>query len=232
MTNQPDLSEYLKPGIYVDSDSPEVLEFVQNHAKGDTLKEKAISLFLAVRDDFWYDPYDIVFKPDEFKASVLIKKRKGFCVTKAIILAAVLRAAGIPSRLAYADVKNHLNTQRLREMMNTEIFYYHGFTELFLDGQWLKVTPTFNKDLCDKFGVIPLDFDGTSDCIFHSYDIKGNKHMEYVNFHETYDDCPYELLVREYHRAYPNMFTTEGTTSDGNFAQEADEERSKDGDRE
>ena len=224
MTTQTDVNEYLKPRFYVDSDSLEVREFVRNHAKGNTLREKAVSLFLAVRDGFRYDPYSIIFKQDEFKASVRIKKNKGFCVTKAIILTAVLRAVGIPARLAFADVKNHLSTERLREIMKTEIFYYHGFTELFLDGHWLKVTPTFNKDLCDKFGIMPLEFDGTSDCIFHPYDTKGNKHMEYINFHGTYADCPYELLVREYRRVYPMMFAAEGGINNGNFAQEAETE--------
>ncbi len=116
-------------------------------------------------------------KPEEFCLGIRVKKNKGFCITKAIILTAALRAAGIPARLAFADVKNHLSTRRLREAMKTEIFYYHGFTELFLDGQWLKVTPTFNKELCAKFGIKPLDFDGFSDCIFHPYDKKGNKHF-------------------------------------------------------
>jgi len=225
MTTQTDVNEYLKPRFYVDSDSLEVREFVRNHAKGNTLREKAVSLFLAVRDGFRYDPYSIIFKQDEFKASVRIKKSSGFCIHKAIILTAVLREAGIPARLAFADVKNHLNTERLKEIMKTDIFYYHGITELFLEGQWLKVTPTFNIELCEMFGIMPLEFDGTSDCIFHPYDINGNKHMEYVNYHESYADFPYELISHEYRRLYPTIFAAEGAIFKGDFAQEAEEEK-------
>ncbi len=221
MTNQGDVNEYLKPGFYIDSDSPEVFEFVHKHAQGDAPKEKAVSLFLAVRDGIRYDPYNIIFKPEEFKASVRMKKSAGYCVHKAIALTAALRAVGIPARLALADVRNHLNTKRLKEMMKTDIFYYHGITEVFLDGRWLKVTPTFNLELCENFGVMPLEFDGSSDCILHLYDIQGNKHMEYVNFHGSYFDVPYEMLVSEYLRLYPSMFTSEGSIRKGNFSQEA-----------
>jgi hypothetical protein len=94
---------------------------------------------------------------------------------------------------------------------------------VFLDGRWLKATPTFNMELCQKFGVMPLEFDGSSDCILHSYDMKGNKHMEYVNFHGSYFDVPYEMLVSEYLRLYPSMFTSKGSIGTGDFIQEAAE---------
>ncbi|OPZ73889.1 MAG: Transglutaminase-like superfamily protein [Firmicutes bacterium ADurb.Bin456] len=217
------MNDYLKPGFYVDT-SPKVLEFARKHGKGNTPGEKAVSLFFAVRDGFRYDPYNVVFTPDEFKASVRITKDSGFCIHKAIILAAVLRAAGIPSRLAFADVKNHLNTRRLRDLVQTDVFYYHGITELYLDGRWLKVTPAFNIELCEKFGVRPLDFDGTADCIFHQYDIKGNKHMEYLKFRGSYADFPYELVHRDYQRFYPHIFAPGGIACTGDFAREAEEE--------
>jgi len=226
MTNQSseELDDYLNPGFYVDSDSPEVLEFVRTHMKGDTLREKTVSLFLAVREGFMYDPYSVILKPNEFKASVCIGKSTGFCMTKAIILAAVSRVVGIPARLGFADVKNHLNTKRLRDLMKSDIFRYHGYTELFIDGRWLKVTPTFNRELCEKFGLKPLEFDGTSDCILQPYDIKGNKHMEYVNFHGSFADFPFDMIALGLQHYYPEICPTDGTIIGGDFAQEADEE--------
>ncbi len=223
MTSQSDVSEYLKPGFYIDSGSPEVLGFVRENSKGDTPRERAVSLFIAVRDGIKYDPYHIIFAPEEFKASVRVKKSSGYCVHKAIVFTAALRAAGIPARLAFADVRNHLTTKRLMQLMKTDIFYYHGITEVFLDGRWLKATPTFNMELCQKFGVMPLEFDGSSDCILHSYDMKGNRHMEYVTFHGSYFDVPYEMLVSEYLRLYPSMFTSKGSIGTGDFIQEAAE---------
>ncbi len=227
MENQTNINDYTKPGFYVDCASSNVLEFARTHGKGSTLRQKAVSLFFAVRDGFRYDPYNIILKPDEFKASVRITKSSGFCIHKAIILTAVLRAAGIPARLAFADVKNHLNTKRLRELVQTDVFYYHGVTELFLDGQWFKVTPAFNIELCKKFCVKPLDFDGTADCILHQYDVKGNKHMEYLKFHGSYADFPYELVYRDFLRFYPAMFAMEGATNKGDFEQEAEEENKR-----
>ena len=224
--NHINIDDYIKPGFYVDSDAPNVLEFAQAHGQGHTLRKKAISLFFAVRDGFPYDPYNVIFKPEEFKASVCIRKNSGCCIHKAITLAAVARAAGIPARLAFADVKNHLNTRRLRDLVQTDVFYYHGITELFLQGQWLKVTPTFNIELCEKFGVRPLDFDGTRDCILHQYDMRGNRHMEYLKFHGSYADFPYELVHRDFVRSYPAMFAAEeaGIRDDFDFAREAEEE--------
>ena len=171
--NPEDLRNYLEPTFYIDSDSPVVIDFAKTHARGETAREKAISLFRAVRDEILYDPYNIRLVPEEYKASVIIGKRKGYCVAKAIALAAAARASGIPSRVGFADVKNHLSTERLRKLMKTDVFVFHGYAELFLKGRWLKVTPTFNMSLCEKFGVRPLEFDGKSDCLFHEFDSRG-----------------------------------------------------------
>lgn len=226
MKNHINIDDYTKPGFYVDSAVHNVLEFARIHGQGNTLREKAINLFFAVRDGFRYDPYHIIFEPEEFKASVRLTRDSGFCIHKAIILTAVARAAGIPARLAFADVRNHLNTKRLRDLVQTDVFYYHGITELFLDGRWLKVTPAFNIELCEKFGVRPLDFDGTADCILHQYDMRGNRHMEYLKFHGSYADFPYELVHRDFVRSYPAMFVAKeaGIREDFDFAREAEKE--------
>ena len=52
------------------------------------------------------------------------------------VLAAAARVLGVPARLGFADVRNHLTSPRLREMMNTDVFAYHGYTELLIDGRW------------------------------------------------------------------------------------------------
>jgi transglutaminase-like putative cysteine protease len=141
--NPEDLRNYLQTTFYIDSDSPAVIDFARTHAKGETAKDKAISLFRAVRDEILYDPYNIRLVPEEYKASVIIGKRRGYCVAKAIALAAVARASGIPSRVGLADVKNHLSTERLLKLMKTDVFIFHGYSELYLNGRWFKVTPTF-----------------------------------------------------------------------------------------
>jgi transglutaminase-like putative cysteine protease len=219
--NPEDLREYLQPTFYIDSDSPVVIEFSRAFAKGETDMDRAISLFRAVRDEILYDPYNIVLFPKEFKASVIIGKRKGYCVAKAIALAAVARAAEIPSRVGFADVKNHLSTERLRRLMKTDVFVFHGYSELFLNGRWIKVTPTFNMSLCEKFGVRPLEFDGMSDCLFHEFDRKGDRHMQYLHDHGAFADVPFERIVEELQRHYPEFFPRSGVAAGGDFSDEA-----------
>jgi transglutaminase-like putative cysteine protease len=223
-----DFQTCLKPTAFIDSDSPEIVSFTRTHTAGARGNiEKGVRLFYAVRDGIRYDPYNIVLRPEAFKASNILKKGSGFCVAKAIVLAAAARAAGIPSRLGFADVRNHLSTERLKRLMKTDVFAYHGFTELFLDDHWVKVTPTFNLSLCEHFGVKTLEFDGRKDSLFHPYDAKGNRHMEYVRDHGTFADVPFERIAKEFRRIYPEFFSEGGEMVAGSFDEEALRERKR-----
>jgi len=86
-------------------------------------------------------------------------------VQKAILLAASARASGLRVASGFADVRNHLATKKILDRMGTDIFVFHGYAELCVEGTWLKATPVFNQSLCARFGVRPLDFDGRSDAI-------------------------------------------------------------------
>ena len=189
----------------VDSDHPAVVELARRHARGDSDRERAVALHDAVRDGFRYDPYQVDLSPGGMRASSVIERGHGWCVTKAALLAAACRAAGIPARLGYADVRNHLSTERMRRTMQTDLFIWHGYTDIWLDGAWRKATPTFNATLCEKVGVKPLDFDGHSDALLHPFDGEGRAYMQYVNDHGTYHDVPAKFLMREMARDYANM---------------------------
>ena len=176
------MEQYLRPTAFIDADHPRVRELAETAAAGAAdPTERAVRLYYAVRDGLRYDPYGIDFSREGFTASAVIARGKGYCVAKATVLAAGARALGIPSRLGFADVRNHLATPRLREQMGTDVFYYHGYTELHLDGRWVKATPAFNIELCQRFGVRPLEFDGREDSIFHPLDAEGRQHMEYLH---------------------------------------------------
>ncbi len=219
-----EFQQFLVPTYFFDYDTPIVADFSRAHAGDGTQTEKAIRLFRAVRDII-YDPYAIRLVREEYKASVILQRGRGYCVAKAIVLAAVARAVGIPSRLGLADVRNHLSTERLRKMIKTDIYVFHGFTELYLDGVWLKVTPTFNMSLCEKFGVKPLEFDGRSDCLFHEYDVRGNRHMEYIKYHGSFADVPFDLISAAMQASYPGVYRTDGTVVAGDFDDEARREK-------
>ena len=215
------MEKYLSPTYFIDSDQLDVIKFAARNIKEeDTIIEKAISLYYAVRDGIRYDPYSIEPVKTSMKASFVLKKKRGYCVAKAVLLAACARSQKIPARLGFADVKNHLNTKKLNELMGTDIFFYHGFTELFLDNQWVKATPAFNIELCKNFNVKPLEFDGTKDSVFHPFDESGNKHMEYLKDHGSFADLPWATILSNIQKAYPEYFKDIARRSN-NFEQEA-----------
>jgi transglutaminase-like putative cysteine protease len=183
--------------------------------------ERAIALYYRVRDEIRYDPYSMEDKPEALQASSVLKKKAGFCIPKAVLLAAVLRAQKIPARLGFADVKNHLATQRLRALMDTDLFVYHGYVEVFLNDKWVKATPAFNLTLCRHFNVKPLEFDGIHDSIFHEFDTRGNRHMEYVNNHGTFADLPFDTIYQAFRQCYPKIFALNTSGDTEAFSREA-----------
>lgn len=191
----------------MESDHPEIIKF-SNRLIGDAGSdiEKAVRLYYGVRDEIRYNPYDIDPARASMRASRILEKGQGYCVAKAVLLAACLRSQGIPARLGFADVKNHLNTERLKKRMGTDLFVWHGYTDVLLDGKWVKATPAFNLSLCQAFGVLPLEFDGTKDSIFHPLDATGNRHMEYVNDHGRFEDLPWEEILTAFKKAYPGFY--------------------------
>lgn len=219
---QPDsLSAALAPTWFVASDHPQVLAFVAEHAGSGTTEERAIRLYYAVRDGFRYDPYSIVLEPESFRATTCLSHGAGYCINKAILLAAAARAIGVPARLGFADVRNHLATPRLLDLLGTDVFYWHGYASLWMNGRWVKATPAFNIELCERFGVRPLEFDGTADSVFHEFDNGGRRHMQYVREHGEFDDLPYERLRDVLLAAYPRLFPDTGRLA-GDFHAEAE----------
>jgi len=220
------LQIYLQPTYFIDSDSPQVIDYAKKITqKIDSDIEKAIKLYYAVRDEMYYDPYGIDPNPEFMKASSVLNKRSGFCVTKAILLAAVARAEKIPARLGFADVRNHLSSKRLRDLMQTDVFVFHGYTEFFLENKWVKATPAFNLSLCEKSGIKPLEFNGKNDSIFHEYDKKGNHHMEYLRDRGNFSDFPYEDMVEAWKEAYPQFSLESPDIIEGNFEEDVSLER-------
>ncbi len=216
--------DYLQPGRFIDSDHPAIAAFaVRATASASDPVAAAVKLYYAVRDEILYDPYVPAEDPDTYRASAVLAKGRGYCVGKASLLAAAARVRGIPARVAFADVRNHLATPRLLELIGTDIFVYHGITELWLDGRWIKATPTFNLTLCEKFRIRPLDFDGRADAVFHPFDRDGRRHMEYLRQRGSYADVPVDVLMPAMLEAYPRLAEF-GKAPRGDFAREAEEQ--------
>ena len=215
----------LQATALIDSDHPQVRAFVQTHDPGGIERERAVALYLAVRDSIRYDPYHIDLSEHGMRASTALALGRGWCVTKAALLAAVYRAAGLPARLGYADVRNHMSTERLRQAMRTDVFIWHGYTDVWIGGRWVKATPAFNIELCDKFGLLPLAFDGVHDSLYHPYDRAGQRHMEYVHQRGTFNDLPLAQIRADFGRVYAHWMQAQAALHGERFEQDAADER-------
>jgi transglutaminase-like putative cysteine protease len=219
-------SAFLSAGRFIDSDHPSVAAFAARVAGEERdAVATAVRLYYAVRDEIRYDPYMPYDDPETYRASAVLVQGRGYCVGKAALLAGAARARGIPARIAFADVRNHLATPRLLALTGTDVFIYHGITELWLDGRWVKATPTFNLSLCEKFGLKGLDFDGRADALLHPFDRSGRTHMEYLRQRGNYADVPVDVLMPVMCEAYPRLAKVGGSER-GDFAKEAEEGRS------
>ena len=200
------MREFLEPTPVVDSDHPDIIAFARAHGDehGDP-REAAVKLYYAVRDGIRYDPYNAGADVESLRASTVLSAGRGWCVSKAVLLSAACRALGIPARLGFADVRNHLSTERMRATMKTDVFYYHGYSSIRLADRWVKATPAFNVELCEKFRLLPLEFDGTEDSLYHAFDADGRKHMEYVRDRGEFADVPIEDIQRTFREHYPSL---------------------------
>ena len=194
---------YLQPTAMIDSDHPSIVKYAEQTVVGSTYPiEQAVKLYLAVRDSIAYDPYSPFHLPEHYRASAVLERGRSFCVPKVSLLCALSRARSIPSRVGFATVKNHLATKKLIEFLGSDIFVYHGFVELHLEGKWIKATPAFNKELCERHNVPPMEFNGREDSLFHPYNLENQKYMEYLEYHGTYADIPVDTIVTAWERAY------------------------------
>jgi transglutaminase-like putative cysteine protease len=214
------MNEYLSPGRFIDSNSPEVAAFAREVTAGASSElDKVRRLYGAVRDGITYDPYVDFADPVNFRASGVLAARHGFCVGKAALLAACCRALGVPARVGYADVRNHMTSPKLYERIKTDVFIWHSYADLFVAGRWVKATPAFDAALCARVGIVPLEFDGQTDSLFHPFDRTGRRHMEYLKDRGAFADVPFETMVAEFRAAYPMLISEAGIS--GDFRSEA-----------
>lgn len=199
--------QHLKSTFFIDSDHPAVMAYAHQLCEGlESATDKAVRLFYAIRDGWRYDPSVVSIQPEKLKASHLLSKESGYCIEKALLLAACARAVGIPARLHFANVTNHIGTERIEKILGTHVLVFHGYTELWLGERWLAATPAFNRSLCEKLGVAPLEFNGRQDAVFQEYDAKAGRFMEYLHDYGSFDDLPYELMISEWRRYYGHLF--------------------------
>ncbi|WP_035218022.1 transglutaminase-like domain-containing protein [Desulfatibacillum aliphaticivorans] len=195
--------KYLKPTAILDSDHPLVQQYARETVGDETVPvKKAVLLFNKVRDHIVYDPYTPFHRPTDYQASNLIERGRGYCVCKACLLCALGRAAGIPTRLGFATIRNQGATQAVIDMLGSDLFVYHGFAEFFLNGKWLKATPAFDQPVCDKHNIDLPRFDGEHDCIFPPENRAGEPYVDYVEDFGSDHDLPLDKLIQAWEKVY------------------------------
>lgn len=199
-----DENAYLNSTQYIDFEDKKIQEIIRFLVSEDSREvNNIINIFNFVRDEIKYTINMALYTTqDDFKASVTLERKKGFCVPKAVLLTTFLRAAGFPSRLHFADIINYRSPEYLQELMGSNLFYFHGYSEVFLNDRWIKLTPTFNKDLCEKHAYPLCEFSGSNDATFPSKDLNNSPFIEYINDRGTYADLPFIEMMRVFQKYY------------------------------
>lgn len=179
-------------------------------------KAIAVQLYEKVRDGFLYDPYHLDISSDALIASKVIQKKRAWCVEKALVMIACLRALEIPARFGFAIVVNHLGIEKLETYLKRKEIVFHGFVSVFLDGKWVICTPAFDRKVCRLAGVEPLVWDGETDSLFQAFS-KDKKNMEYIKYYGFFEEIPFDLMRSEMELYYPHLFEQDWNSKDFSF---------------
>ncbi len=195
-TLENDTDIYLTPTFTIESDHERIIQTAMDLTENCTENtEKAVKLFYFVRDSIHYSFYMISVFIEDFKASKVLEWGKGYCVQKAVLLASLGRAAGIPSRMTFAKIKNHSIPPQVVQKLGTNTFPRHGYNQFFLNGRWISAAATFDKKLCRKNGLPTVEFDGKSDSVLPEKTLNGAPYIEYLEKFPPKSDLPFEWIV-------------------------------------
>lgn len=204
-----DYEKYLASGPLIDADHSAIIAYAKRVTEGAVSdQQRAIRIYYAIRDQWRYNPYNINLTQYALRASSILNRKEGHCLDKSILMIACLRAVGIPSRLCLAKVRNHIAVERLVEAFGTDELVPHGYVDVYLNSQWVKATPAFNRQLCERLGVAPLDWDGERDSMFQAYDSEGNDFMEYLEEYGHFQGVPLEKIRSLMLSHYPKVFSS------------------------
>lgn len=196
----------MQQDFFYDLDHPDFRAYMEEvHADDDTAHAGLIALYYKIRDGIRYNPYRVSLEKEDYKVSNIIKKKANYCIPKAILFTAGAKFLGYEANLGLADVKNHLSSGRFIELLGSDIFAFHGYSEVVVDGRRMKVTPVFDKALCAKFGVAPLEFDARSDALFQQFDLNGQRFMEYIQDRGTFNSVPFDYIMDGFQEWYPDF---------------------------
>jgi len=201
------MQDYLRETDFLDYKHPTFQAFLEPLKHLDDPYKFALEYYVYVRDFFLYDPYHLDLRPEALRASHIVHKKRAWCVEKAIVFAAGLRAKGIPARLGYAIVENHIGVERLTTILKTTKIVFHGYVDVYLNERqsWTKATPAFDTRVCKMSGVEPLVWNGKEDSLFQAF-VGSERFMEYHHDYGVFKDVPVSLMHAEMKAHYPQLF--------------------------
>jgi transglutaminase-like putative cysteine protease len=198
------MNNYLKPTYYLDCNHPVIQKTINQVTAGcqDEI-EVMQKLFLFVRDQIPYNMYAVSGNPLYYRSSKVLEMGTGYCMQKAILFTSLGRAAGIPSRLVLAAIRNHLTPPEVVELLGGNIFFPHAYSQFFLAGRWINIAATYDKPLSERMGTAVLEFNGHDDTLLPETDLAGRRFIEYMENFGTFDDLPWQLITEKMPHYYP-----------------------------
>ncbi|MBY9010511.1 MAG: transglutaminase domain-containing protein [Candidatus Lokiarchaeota archaeon] len=199
---------YLQPNEFFNFDKKFVRDKAIEITEGlESESDKAKALFYWVRDKIKYNMHSYIPSVKaNFKASVTLRRKNGFCVSKSVLLSTFARVNGIPARIHLVDLINHKISQKIVDFMETNVMHYHGYSELYLNNKWVKLTPSFDPGTALKGGFFPMvEFDGENNATFAPFDNEGNKFGEYVKDRGVHADLPLKEIEIVFNEKYPKF---------------------------
>lgn len=202
------MENFLRPTSFLDCRHPAIRKLAADlDGRTDDPRRKVAEVFYFVRDRIYYSPYVPFEQPEDYRASRVLERGQGFCIPKAALAATLFRCLGFPCKLYFADIINHKAPEKFKKLMNN-LFIHHCYVGVFLEGEWLKLAPTFNREIFTAIRVAANDFDGRGHALLPATDLDGNPFVEYVKDHGERDDIPYEEIMESFNQVYgPEILT-------------------------
>jgi hypothetical protein len=196
------MEEFLASTPFVESEHDAIVDRVRSLGLSElSPRARAARLFEHVRTDVRYE-FMAKFHRDDYVASKIVASNQGFCVQKAVLLAALGRAAGIPTAIVLCDMRDHALPEKLVRTIGTDVMHHHGLNAFFLEGAWVTVDASLDPKFLDKKRYPRVPFDGTADALLPAETVDGARAAEYLVIHGRYADLPFEETTQAFIAGY------------------------------
>ncbi len=202
------MQAYLQATPDIDCNHSAIIQLSESLTRDcSSASDKAVKLFYYVRDECHYNMYATTGERSAYRSSAIMESGQGWCLQKAVLLASLGRAAGIPSRLILVSIRNHKSPPEAVEFMGTNVFFPHAYNHFFLNGQWVKAAATFDKEICDRIQVPAVEFDGVHDAILPGQDLNGQPYIDYLEEYGYFSDLPWEMIMENSSKLYGDLMS-------------------------